>query len=258
MSQSDMQRATGESPGRRPGAEVRKERAFFGAPVLDDLLPEGITYTTQIMATGETGVGKSVLAAQFLYEGLLVGDVCIYVACDEPPDNMRESMANLRLGTIAYEQAGRLAFLDAFARQSSRERNYIPNPNNLDEFFSHEKRIIEQCSQAGAPIRLVIDSLSTVFGTLDRTEVLKFNRARLRYLGERQVLTLDNYVTGLLDERTMAGLSHAYPLMLRMGYQDGEGRPQRFVQLGKLRSGMFNGERRKFRIDPRAGIVAQR
>ncbi len=33
---------------------------------------------------------------------------------------------------------------------------------------------------------------------------------------------------------------------------------QRYLQLGKLLSGMFSGERRRFRIDAHSGIVGQR
>ncbi len=252
---AELGRLVRKGPGQLERREDRR-RAFLGASILDELLSRGIAYSTQIMVVGDTGVGKSVLAAQFLYEGLLVGDACVYVACDEPPDNMRQNMANLRLGTIAYEREGRLAFLDAFGRDRSRERDFVADPSNLEEYFAGEKAVLER--YAGRPTRLVVDSISTVVGTKPRNEVLEFNRARLRYLGARGVLTLDNYVTGLLDEQTMAGLSHSYPLIVKLGFLNGHLGVQRFVQLGKLRSGMFSGEQRLFRIDPRAGIVGQR
>jgi KaiC/GvpD/RAD55 family RecA-like ATPase len=208
------------------------------------------------MTIGDTGVGKTVLAAQFIYEGLLVGDNCIFIACDEPPNVMRLNMANFRLGTVAYEQVGRLVFIDAYARERSTERVAIPDPNNLDEFFAYERDVIEQLGDR--PVRLVLDSISTIFGTASRASIIEFNRHRLRHLRARHVLTLDNYVTGLLDEQTVAGLSHAYPLIVKLGFQQMDGGIQRFLQLGKLRSGQFSGERAAFRIDPRVGIVVQR
>jgi archaellum biogenesis ATPase FlaH len=73
------------------------------------------------------------------------------------------------------------------------------------------------------------------------------------------VLALDNYVSGMFEEHTIAGLSHMYPLLLKMVFQPSAvGDMQRVMQLGKLRSGMFSGDRQQFRIDPRAGIVVQR
>lgn len=255
MNDTRLARAKAVAPGMRE-SDLELARGFFGVAGLDELLPEGVPYSSQIMATGDTGVGKTILAAQFLYEGLLVGDHCIYVACDESPNVMRVNMANLRLGTVAYERAGRLLFIDAFGRERSRERVVIHDPRNLDEFFAHEREAVERFGTAR--VRLVVDSISTIFGAHERTSILEFNRNRLRYLGARQVMVLDNYVTGLLEEPVLAGLSHAYPLMVRLGYRTEGEQMQRFLQLGKLRSGMFSGERRVFRVDPRAGIVVQR
>ena len=254
----DLVKAVSAASGLAPDTEDERKlgRAYLGVPVLDQLLPGGIGYATQLMVIEDTGVGKSVLAAQFLYEGLLVGDACVYVACDDPPDNMRQNMANLRLGTDAYEKAGRLVFVDAFSRGRSRERLHLMDPSNLEEFFAFEKQVLT--TLRGSTIRLVVDSLSTILGTQPRVEVLEFGRARLRYLGSQRVLALDNYVTGLLDEQTMAGLTHAYPLVVRLGFLQSEAGMQRVLQFGKLRSGMFSGDRRLFRIDPHLGIVGLR
>jgi KaiC/GvpD/RAD55 family RecA-like ATPase len=253
----DLERATAEAPGRQAEKNVwgPRGRGYFGVDGLDDLLPVGLSYDTQVMAIGETGVGKTVLAAQFIYEGLLVGDNCVFIACDEPPNVMRLNMANFRLGSLAYERSRRLVFVDAYARERSTEAASIPEPNNLDEFFAYERDVIERFGDR--PVRLVVDSLSTVFGTADRSAIVEFNRNRLRYLRSRRVLTLDNYVTGLLDEQTVAGLSHAYPLIVKLGFLQADGNLQRFLQLGKLRSGQFSGERLTYRVDPRVGIVVQ-
>jgi KaiC/GvpD/RAD55 family RecA-like ATPase len=62
-----------------------KTRGFFGIDGLDQVVPQGMEYGSQILVYGDTGVGKTILAGEFLKEGLLCGDICIYVACDEPP-----------------------------------------------------------------------------------------------------------------------------------------------------------------------------
>lgn len=228
-------------------------RGFFGVEGLDDLVPEGVTYDTQIMVQGDTGIGKSVLAAQFVYEGLLAGDVCIYIACDEPPEAMRRSMANFRLGTRAYEETGQLVFVDAYTRERSRERHHIVDPGNFDEFFLYQRRLVEGCR--GRPTRLVVDSMSTILSTADTTDTLQFSGARLRYLRSAAALTLDNYVLGVMDERSVAGLSHVYPLIVNMKYVPVAGALQRYIQLGKLRSGQFSATQHPFTIDARTGIV---
>ena len=82
-----LPRAT--KPGTAPRAAAGAS-CWIGVPGIDELLPDGVRYGNQIMCTGATGIGKTVLAAQFLYEGLLAGDCCVYVACDESPEDPAE------------------------------------------------------------------------------------------------------------------------------------------------------------------------
>ncbi len=260
--QRSDRRRDGETGGREEPRTQNSEPkpqnrvGFFGVEGIDALLPSGLSYDTQIMVQGDTGIGKSVLAAEFLYEGLLVGDRCIYVACDEPPQIMRESMSNLRLGTSAYERSGQLVFVDAYTRDRSPERYSIPDPSNFDEFFLYQKRVIDE--RADVPVRMVVDSASTVYSTAPAAEVLEFSGHRLRYLRAKQVLTLDVYVGGVMEERAVAGLSHMYPMILRMQYVNIDGGLQRFLQVGKLKSGQFTSTRYQFSIDVNTGIVVQR
>lgn len=83
-----------------------KTRGFFGIDGLDQVVPQGMEYGSQILVYGDTGVGKTILAGEFLKEGLLCGDICIYVACDEPPAVMRGHLREYRVGVRAYEEAG--------------------------------------------------------------------------------------------------------------------------------------------------------
>jgi len=243
-------------PAGQPNGRAELRTGFFGIDGLDDILPGGITYDTQIMTEGDTGIGKSVLAAQFLYEGLMVGDTCIYIACDEPPSLMRQNMNNFRLGTESHERAGKLVFVDAYARGRSKEEHFIEEPDNFDEFFLYEKRVIE--AAGSGPVRLMVDSLSTIMATAETPELIAFNSNRLRYLRARNVLTLDTVVSGVLEERAMNGLRHAYPMIVYMRYSSIEGMTQRYIQLGKLKSGMFQATQHLFSIDPRTGIIVQK
>lgn len=232
--------------------------AYLGVEGLDALLPEGLSYDLQLMVQGDTGVGKSVLAAQFLYEGLVVGDACVYLACDEPPAQMRLHMAGFRLGTAAYERSGQLLMVDAYGRELSREPRVVPDPFNLDELFLYEKRALDEALASGRRVRLVVDSLSSVLAANRPLDILEFASHRLRYLRARRIFTLDAFVSGVLDERTLAGLAHAYPLILRLRYSLVNNALVRYVQLGKLKSGQFSATEHQFSIDPRTGIVVQR
>lgn len=232
---------------------LQDRKGFFGVEGLDDLIPMGMTYDTQVMLQGETGIGKSVLSAQYVYEGLLVGDTVVYVACDEPPQVVRQNMANFRLGSKPYEETGQLIIVDAYSRERSKEKYSITDPSNFDEFFLYQQRLIEKLG--GRPVRLVVDSISTIFSTTDTADILQFNNNRLRYLRAANVLTLDNFVLGVLEQRALSGLSHAYPLIVQMSFVQVSGTIQRYIQIGKLRSGQFSATKHQFNIDSRTGLV---
>ncbi|HEX2987044.1 MAG TPA: ATPase, partial [Chloroflexota bacterium] len=121
--------------------------------------------------------------------------------------------------------------------------------------FLYEKRMVEMA--AGRPVRIVADSISTLLSTASATDILEFSGHRLRYLRSRQVLTLDVYVGGVMEERAVAGLAHLYPMILRMHYQSTGNVLQRYLQLGKLKSGQFTSQQHQFNIDSKTGIIVQ-
>lgn len=227
--------------------------AYFGVEGLDKIIFQGMAYGTQIMVHGDTGIGKTVLAGEFIKEGLRCGDVCIYVACDEPPEVMRRHLAAFRVGTRAYEEAGRLVFVDAYEEEASRERYHLAEQHSLDKYFALEKELLRRFE--GRRVRLVVDSLSTLFTTLEPAEVVEFHRARLKYLRRRGVLALDVFVDGVLDGRVMTAASHLYNVVVRMSFERSGNKRVRVIQVGKVRSGKFSAAPHVFSISPVFGIV---
>ncbi len=230
-----------------------KSRAYFGVEGLDRLISKGMSYGSQIMVHGDTGVGKTVLAGEFIKEGLRCGDVCIYVACDEPPAVMRQHLGTFRVGTRAYEEVERLIFVDAYEEEASSEKFHIADQRSLDKYFALERELI-RC-YAGRRIRLVVDSLSTIFTPFDPPEILEFHRSRLKYLRKNEILTLDIFVDGVLEDRVMTIASHLYNVILKMKFGGTETRPVRILQVGKVRSGKFSSTPYMFGISPVFGIL---
>ncbi|HHW39581.1 MAG TPA: ATPase [Syntrophomonadaceae bacterium] len=227
--------------------------AYFGVEGLDRIISQGMVYGSQIMVHGDTGIGKTVLAGEFIKEGLRCGDVCIYVACDEPPDVMRRHLGGFKVGTRAYEEAGRLVFVDAYEEEASPEKYHIADQHNLDKYFALERELVKRFE--GRRIRLVVDSLSTLFTPLDSTEVMEFHRTRLKYLRKHGILALDVFVDGVLDGRVMTVASHLYNVIVRMKFGASENRPVRILQVGKVRSGKFSAAPYMFGISPVFGII---
>ncbi len=228
-------------------------RAYFGVEGLDRNLEKGLMYGSQIMVEGESGIGKTVLAGEFIKEGLRCGDTCVYVACDEPPASMREHLLSFKVGTAAYEEAGRLIFVDAYEEGESEEEYALADLRNLDKYFALESEILSGCR--GHRIRLVVDSLSTLFTSVDTAEILDFHRTRIKRLRKSGILAMDIFVSGVLDTKLMTISGHLYNFILKMNFSGSRYSPMRMMQIGKVKSQQFVSSRHAFTISPVYGIL---
>ncbi|MCF8010344.1 MAG: RAD55 family ATPase [Clostridiales bacterium] len=228
-------------------------RAFFGVEGLDKNLDKGFSYGSQIMVEGDSGVGKTVLAGEFIKEGLRCGDTCIYVACDEPPSVMRQHLLNFKIGVPVYEEKNRLVFIDAYEESGSSEKYSLSDQRQLDKYFALETEVIRNFK--GHSIRLVVDSLSTLFTMVDTADVLEFHRTRLKYLRRNGVLVMDIFVNGVLEPRIMTVTGHLYNFILKMNFGRGKYNGTRFMQIGKVKSQQFVSSRYMFDINPVYGIL---
>jgi KaiC/GvpD/RAD55 family RecA-like ATPase len=230
-----------------------KERGFFGVDGLDRAIPQGMEYGSQILVHGDTGVGKTVLAGEFLKEGLVCGDTCIYVACDEPPAVMRDHLREFKVGVRAYEEAGRLLLVDAYEEEESRERHFIAYQYSLEKYAVLESNLLARF--ADRRVRLVVDSLSTLLIPFAQEEILEFHRSRLKSLRKKGILAMDVFVDGVLDRRVMTVIGHFYSVNVRMKFGGPKVRPERLIQVGKVKSGKFDAVPRRFGISPVFGII---
>lgn len=229
------------------------EIACLGVDGIDRLLEGGVHYGSQIMVEGDSGVGKTVLAAQFLAEGLYCGDTCIYVACDELPAIIRRHLLSFRVDPQPYEAAGRLVLVDAFAPEEGTERVSFPGDLTPDKFYALEQEFLNRVDTP--QVRMVVDSLSTVLLDVPLAEAMDFHRQRLKSLRRRQVLSMDLFVCDLLLSRVSLALNQLYNAIIRMRLGGSAAHPVRMLQVGKLKSSSFNTAQHQFTIHPRFGII---
>jgi circadian clock protein KaiC len=59
----------------------------FGIDELDNMIGGGLRSGRPYIISGNSGTGKTILALKFLYEGLKLGEKCLYIATDRPPQS---------------------------------------------------------------------------------------------------------------------------------------------------------------------------
>lgn len=231
---------------------MSNKMAFFGIHGIDNLIGDGLAYGSQIMIKGKSGLGKSVLAAQFVKETLACRDNCIYVCCDESPQAMRQYLKQYGLHPMPFEQAGRLVFVDAYSLEPT-GKNYFPSEDGLEKYLSLEKEVIK--GMDNHPIRIIIDSLSTLFLGRDDQEIMEFHRYRLKLLKKSGIIAMDLMVDEVLEESMFKLSAHLYDVIINMYYAGSLERPMRALHMGKMKSGKFDSSQLFFTIDPNIGII---
>lgn len=229
------------------------KKGYLGVSGVDKLLADGLDYGSQIMIRGNSGVGKSVLSSQFVKETLACRDNCVYVCCDQSPQEMRKYLKQYGVHPLPYEQAGRLIFVDAYSLEST-GKYYFSTEDGLEKYLALEKEVIDSLNN-GCQTRVVVDSLSTLFLGRDQQDIMEFHRYRLKALKRAGIVAMDLMVDEIMEESMFKLSAHLYDVIIKMYYTGSIERPMRALHIGKMKSGKFDSSQLLFFIDPNIGLI---
>ncbi len=149
--------------------QVPPDRVSTGIPYLDRLMGGGFLKGKTYLVAGETGCGKTILSIQFLRAGAQLGEPGIYVAIDEPTDQLLKGLEKFGWGDImTYVDEGLLTFLDMrthFSKIYMRDLRKHIEPKFVIE------SILREVKRVGAR-RLVIDPIAPLIYGGSKDDVL--------------------------------------------------------------------------------------
>jgi len=232
---------------------VNNYLSYFGIPGIDNLIGEGLQPGSQLMIRGNSGLGKTVLAIQFVKEALACRENCVYICCDEPLSTIRANFKQYGIHPRPYEQSGHLVFIDAYSLEPE-EKYYFSYEDSLEKYLALEQKVLDSIPN-NRPTRLVVDSLSTLFLGRDKEEILKFHRYRLKLLKKAGIITMDLVVDDVLEDTVLKLTSQLYDVIIKMYFSGSPDNPIRALHLGKMKSGKFNSSQYFYTIDSTIGII---
>jgi len=154
-------------------------RVTTGVPGLDAIVNGGYFLGSTTVVAGISGVGKSVMACQYLAEGAQLGERSLMLSLDEQVPQILRNAASIGIDLQAGIDRGILKI-----------QYDPPQEIEVDQHF-HQ---IEQLIQEFKPRRVVIDSLSTYGSTLgtDGRMFRDFFHALVALMKEEQIAAVYN------------------------------------------------------------------
>lgn len=131
-----------------------------GIKGLDDIIG-GFLKGQIILLAGHPGSGKTTLATQFLYEGLLNGETTLYVGLVEPKEDYMNYMKLIGFDLASYESEGKFIFLETLT---------VRDVNGINLLLKNLLHIIKDYNVS----RLVIDSISAIEQAIKEDEARAF------------------------------------------------------------------------------------
>jgi circadian clock protein KaiC len=184
----------------RAAAYDSSTRIPTGIPGLDDLLNGGYFVGSTTVIVGISGVGKSVMALQYIAEGARRGERSLMLSLDE------------QVGQIVRNAAAIGIDLEALMNEGLVRVEYeAPQEIEVDVHFHHIERLVHDFK----PRRVVFDSLSTYGSTLGtKGRIFRdFFHALIALMKESQIAAVYNHenpemlgMASMMGDFTMSSL----------------------------------------------------
>jgi circadian clock protein KaiC len=223
-----------------------KRRLSIGVPELDKMLGGGIPEGDSVLVTGSSGTGKSVLATQFIAEGVRQGEPGIVAVFEERPQAYADRAGNFGLDLETPQQEGKLLIL------------YLrPLDLSVDETM-HE--ILDAVKKIGAK-RLVIDSLAGFEMALSPGFREDFRESLYRMIFALTGIGVTILSTVEVDESFTEFPFSTYSIsfltddIIRLRYASIEGRLRKIMVVIKMRGGNHSKDICEYEITSGGGII---
>jgi circadian clock protein KaiC len=221
------------SPESNESSPAVADRITTGVAGIDSLLDGGLPRNSATIVEGGSGTGKTVLALNFLVEGVRHGEKVVLFTLEETPDQLRAIATGLGWDLAALEAAGKLVVKYA-----------SPVELSTDRFLN---QATNEVRALGAQ-RVVFDSLTTMalgVPSERRFKELVYSISKhMRALGASVLMTSESHQLLGSPQMSSMGVSFAADNLIQLRYVEIDGRLDRAISVVKARGIKLNTELR--------------
>ncbi len=151
---------------KRPSGE-KPRKAQLGGKRLDEFLGGGLPFRSCSVVQGPAFIGKDILLAQFISEGIKYGSPAIVVLTNNTTSNFRKRAVELDLKLEDRERAGLLTYVDCHSKTvglmgKNPYAVYLNGVNDLSTVIAAIERLQAGYAKKYFYHRILFDSLSSI------------------------------------------------------------------------------------------------
>jgi circadian clock protein KaiC len=232
-----------------------KNREKFGVKGVDEAMGGGIPQGHMVLISGNTGTGKTLFGMHFIMQGIRDGKSAVYVALEEPVEQVKKTAREFGFNFEKYEKEGKLIFVC---------------PNLID--ISNDKllfEIVNAVNKVGAN-RVVIDSISSLqSATMDEEAVRQLLIQASGFFKNKGIACVMNYLSGanfgaakgqLLAEleTNLMRLSHIVDGIILLIYVERGQRVKRILNILKMRGSWHSNNIFQYEVNNDGILLGER
>ena len=207
---------------------------------LDELIQGGFPPRKNLLIMGAPMTGKSIMAMQFIYKGITLGEAGIFISTNDLAENIRRRMVSFGWDTTPYEEEGTMKYVDCYGMMIDsklRDTRSIRRVPGILAFTNLSVVLSELCGQfwkLQKNLRIALDSVSSLLMYANPDAVVRFLHVltgRFKMINAVSMLILEEGMHAKTVEVTLQQLSDG---TLRLVHKDG-GRAIIFLGLAETR-----------------------
>jgi KaiC/GvpD/RAD55 family RecA-like ATPase len=187
--------------------EAKKEKRInTGIPGLDEMLHNGLLPGSLCIIVGEPLCGKEIIAKQFFYKGLEMGEPGIYITTNNFAEDISNEMKEFGWQLSEYDKCENISYImvDTYSQTVNPKVGdtnnilYVSAATDLAGLSSKVVEAITTLTTDSKKIRMVLDSLSSIVTFITppaAIRFLSFLKARIRLVEGTFISLLESELT---------------------------------------------------------------
>ena len=217
-------------------------------------LIKGVIPSSSLLLIGPSGVGKTIFCKQFLFNGLLADEPCLYVNTSEIPEEIESSMNLFGLNISSYLEKKVMRIIDGCSWKTGKKSSSEYAVDAQQDYLTSISIKIDKAQKNMRKTRFVFDSISELAALCKPQPLLNFLQrltTKIRLDGGKAIFTL---ASGAHDKHFMNLLRLTFDGILEMRFDETGYETKRLLRIFSLKGVRHKTSWTPFEITSR-GIV---